>query len=55
MRVLVCAGDRVACCAGTDGIAARVQTALVAPVEPGDVLFVHAGIALARLDHEWAP
>jgi hydrogenase maturation factor len=56
MRVL--AVQRVsglARCAGTDAIAKTVETALVAPVEPGDVLLVHAGVALLRLDAEWNP
>lgn len=42
-------------CAGTDAIARTVETALVAPVEAGDVLLVSAGVALLRLDDEWQP
>lgn len=56
MRVL--AVDSVttfARCAGTDAIPKTIETALVAPVEPGDVLLVHAGVALLRLDDEWQP
>lgn len=55
MRVLALErfGGTLARCAGTDGIAATVETTLVGPVEPGAVLLVHAGLALARLDTEW--
>jgi HupF/HypC family len=56
MRVL--AVERVsgrARCAGADAVATTVETALVAPVQPGDVLLVNAGVALLRLDDEWQP
>ena len=33
-----------------DGRRAQVAIELVAPVEPGDVLLCHAGIALARVE-----
>jgi len=56
MRVLVLDpnGGTLACCAGTDGVRATVETALVGPVDPGAILLVHSGVALARLDAEWA-
>jgi hydrogenase maturation factor len=40
----------LALCAHEDGSRETVETALVDPVVPGDVLLVHAGTALARLD-----
>lgn len=57
MRVLVRepTGGSRARCACAQGIVRTVETALVAPVQRGDVLLVHAGIALARLDVEWEP
>lgn len=39
----------LALCGGEDGVRATVEIALVAPVEPGDRLLVHAGTAIARL------
>jgi hydrogenase maturation factor len=45
MRVRVVRDDNVAVC--DDGI--EVMVDLVAPVQPGDELLVHAGVALARL------
>ena len=39
----------LALCADEDGARASVETALVAPVAPGDMLLVHAGTALTRL------
>jgi hydrogenase maturation factor len=38
----------LALCVGEDGRRASVETALVAPVEPGQVLLVHAGTAIAH-------
>ncbi|MGH2875573.1 MAG: HypC/HybG/HupF family hydrogenase formation chaperone [Solirubrobacteraceae bacterium] len=35
-------------CAGPRGARATVETALVEPVAPGEVLLVHAGTAIAR-------
>ena len=57
MRVLLHerAGGRLVCCAGVDGTVAKVETALVGPVERGDIVLVHSGVALLRLDLEWAP
>ena len=40
----------LALCDGEDGTRASVETALVDPVAPGDVLLVHAGTALTRLE-----
>jgi len=55
MRVLALdpAGGTLARCAGTDAIPITVETALISPVEPGAIVLVKAGIALARLDTEW--
>jgi hydrogenase maturation factor len=44
MRVDAVRPAGIAVCAGTE-----VMTDLVGPVEPGDVLLVHAGVALQRL------
>ena len=38
----------LALCARDDGARETVETALVAPVAPGEVLLVHAGTAIAR-------
>ena len=40
----------LALCQHEDGGRATVETALVDPVAPGDVLLVHAGTALTRLE-----
>ena len=40
----------LALCARADGERSTVEIALVAPVVPGDVLLVHAGTAIARLE-----
>jgi len=45
MRVQELRDDGVAVCDG----GAEVMVDLVAPVEPGEELLVHAGVALARL------
>jgi hydrogenase maturation factor len=57
MRVLALdpRGGSLARCAGTDGVPATVETALVGPLETGAILLVHAGVALVRLDAEWVP
>ena len=39
----------LALCTDEDGTRSTVETALVAPVEPGDILLVHAGTALTRI------
>jgi hydrogenase maturation factor len=50
MTVLAVDLDRgLALCAHEDGRRESVETALVEPVAPGDVLLVHAGTALTRL------
>ena len=41
----------LALCSHDDGTRESVETALVEPVVPGDRLLVHAGTALARLEH----
>jgi hydrogenase maturation factor len=52
MRVLAVDETRgLALCEAGDGAHGSVEIALVAPpVAPGDVLLVHAGTALTRLD-----
>jgi hydrogenase maturation factor len=42
----------LALCAGADGTRSTIEIALVAPVVPGDVLLVHAGTAIARLEDQ---
>ena len=44
----------LALCRGEDGAQSSVEIALVDTVEPGDRLLVHAGTAIALLDHEGA-
>jgi hydrogenase maturation factor len=44
------AGRGLALCVDAEGATATVETALVAPVGPGDRLLVHAGTAIAALD-----
>jgi len=54
--VLAVDGDRgLALCCGPDGARNTVEIALVAPVAAGDVLLVHAGTAIARLDDQAVP
>jgi hypothetical protein len=57
MRVLALApgGSTLARCAGIDGIPVTIETALLGALEPGAIVLVQGGIALARLDTEWAP
>ncbi len=51
MRVLeLDAESGLALCAGPNGVAGEVDTALVEPVTPGTEVLVHAGVALVRLD-----
>ena len=40
----------LALCASETGERLSVETALVEPVAPGDLLLVHAGTAIARLE-----
>lgn len=56
MRVLALdpAGGTLARCAGVDGALQTVETALLAPLDHGAIVLVRGGIALARLDAEWA-
>jgi hydrogenase expression/formation protein HypC len=39
----------LALCSDQEGARSTVETALVDPVAPGDVLLVHAGTALTRI------
>jgi hydrogenase assembly chaperone HypC/HupF len=51
MRVLKLDDNRgLALCEKDDGEHSTVEIALVGPVEPGDELLVHAGVALLRLE-----
>jgi hydrogenase maturation factor len=53
MRVLADdSGRGLALCSDDGGVHHTVETALVAPVTPGDALLVHAGVALVRLPDE---
>ena len=45
-------GRGLALCADEDGHTETVETDLVAPVAPGDVLLVHAGTAIVKLNGE---
>jgi hydrogenase maturation factor len=55
MTVVAVDVDReLALCRGADGERSTVETALVAPVSPGDRLLVHAGTAIAALNGESA-
>jgi hydrogenase maturation factor len=49
MRVLRLQADGVAVCAADGNGPSEVLVELVGAVEPGDLLLVHAGTALARL------
>ncbi len=50
MTVMRVDADRgLALCQDEAGARSSIETALVAPVAPGDSLLVHAGTALARL------
>jgi hydrogenase maturation factor len=50
MRVLALDDDRgLALCSDGAGAHHTVETALVAPVAPGDEVLVHAGVALVSL------
>jgi len=57
MRVLLLdpAGGTRARCAGIDGIPQTIETALIAPLEPGAIVLVKGGIAFVQLDAEWVP
>ena len=49
MRVLALAGDGVATCREESGGEREVETALVGDVGPGDVVLVHADVALTKV------
>ena len=49
MRVLEAHDGDLALCADAAGEPVEVMTDLVAPLAPGAVVLVHAGVALARL------
>jgi hydrogenase assembly chaperone HypC/HupF len=42
-------GRCLALCENDEGETSSIEIALVDPVEPGDALLVHAGVALVRL------
>lgn len=50
MRVAELAGDGLAVCVDDGGVRSDVLTGLIDAVRPGDLLLVHAGTALLRLD-----
>ena len=50
MRVAELAGEGLAVCVDDDGARTDVLTGLIDAVRPGDLLLVHAGTALQRLD-----
>jgi hydrogenase maturation factor len=55
MRVAAAADDAgLAACQGADGARSEVDVLLVEPVVPGELLLVHAGVAIARIE-EAAP
>ena len=45
----------LALCRGDGGVRSTVEVALVQPVQTGDTVLVHAGVALTRLVPEGAP
>ncbi|NUR58777.1 MAG: hypothetical protein HOV87_08875 [Catenulispora sp.] len=47
--------DADACCQDATGRTERVATELVGPVEIGDRLLVHAGVAIELLPHDGVP
>ncbi|HSD76171.1 MAG TPA: HypC/HybG/HupF family hydrogenase formation chaperone [Solirubrobacteraceae bacterium] len=55
LRVTAGAGpDGLAPCVAADGARADVDVLLVEPVEPGELLLVHAGVAIGRVREEAA-
>jgi hydrogenase maturation factor len=51
MRVLETgAAAGLAVCVASDELPSEVETSLVEPLEPGDTVLVHAGVALVRLE-----
>jgi len=55
VRVLEVRRDGLAVCAGPDGRPLTVMIELVGPVERGDELLAHAGVALARVAKQTGP
>jgi hydrogenase maturation factor len=55
MRVLHPLADALVLCAGEGGARAEVMTDLVSGAQAGDLLLVHAGVALARVREDEAP
>jgi hydrogenase maturation factor len=49
MRVVEPRPDGLSLCMDSEGGRSEVMTELVGAVGPGDVLLVHAGVAIARL------
>jgi hydrogenase maturation factor len=52
VRVIGMGEDGLADCVDLAGARGAVDTALVGAVVPGNVLLVHAGVALVRLERE---
>jgi hydrogenase maturation factor len=52
MRVLTLEADGLARCAAADGARSEVDLGLVAGAGPGDLVLVHAGVALTVLGGE---
>lgn len=52
VRVVGMGDDGLADCIDPAGVRGVVDTALVGVVVPGDVVLVHAGVALVRLERE---
>jgi len=50
MKVVGRVADDLVLCAAEDDSQSSVMTELVGPVERGDLLLVHAGVALVRLE-----
>lgn len=50
MRVLDHQANGVSVCVAADGGRTEVMTDLVRPVDPGGLVLVHAGVAIARLE-----
>jgi len=49
------AATGLAVCGDEDGYHAEVDVSLVTPVAVGDLVLVHAGVALTRLEEDAAP
>ncbi|MBA3346875.1 MAG: HypC/HybG/HupF family hydrogenase formation chaperone [Gemmatimonadales bacterium] len=55
MRVVGAGGAGLAFCTDAGGNASEVEVTLVNDVVQGDLLLVHAGVAIARLPAEGSP